>query len=112
MGFSLGPELNLFCLNDRLFLLGFLLLFLQLIPVLIKIHNPTDRRIGLTGNLDQVQILVICNIQSFLYGHNPELFAIRINKPDFRVPDCLINLNLNLLLLRKFPASSFNVQSS
>ena len=109
MRFGFWSELDFFGLNNRLFLFGLLLFFLQLIPVLVEIHDSTDRRIGLSGNFNQIQILIVCNFQGFLCGEHTALFAVCINKPNFRVLYRLVDLNLNLLLLGKFPASSFNV---
>ena len=55
--FGLGPKLNLAGFNDGLLLFGFLLLLFQFIAELVEIHNSTDRRIRLIGNLDQIKPL-------------------------------------------------------
>src|ERR671919_2334653 len=54
---DLGAEFDLFDLDLRLVLAGGLGLLLLLVLVLAVVHDPTDRRTGVGGHRDEVEVL-------------------------------------------------------
>src|SRR6186997_1283287 len=88
---DLRPELDLLDVDRNLMLardLGFLLL---LVAVLAVVHDLGDRRIGLRGDLDKVEILAVGILERFLNRLHSELSAIRIDEPDLRDTDVLVD---------------------
>jgi len=98
MFFGFWPELNFPGFNDGLFLLGFLLLFFQLVPEFVEIHNPANGRISLVGNLNQIKSLLPGRFQGFSGADYTALCSIRINEPNLAVIDILVDLYLQILL--------------
>ena len=55
--------------------------FLFLVEVFAVIHKPADRRIGIGGNFYQIQIFLLCGLQSDLHIHDTELSPDFIDDP-------------------------------
>ena len=98
MFLRLGSELDLPGFDDGLFLFGFLLFFLQLIPELVEIHDPTDGRVGLVGNLDEIKPLLLGNLKGGPGADDAALAAVGIDQPHFAVVDVLVDLDFQVLL--------------
>jgi hypothetical protein len=101
------PEFDLFDLNLLLVFFGFMSFFVQLIKKFAVIHDSADRRICLRGDLDQIQIPVLRQGQSFLERQNADLLFVFIYYPDFSCLNPVIDpMRLFLSLPRmKSPSS-------
>src|SRR5439155_9533510 len=73
--------------------LGFLLL---LVPVLPPVHHLCDRRIGLSGNLDQIEVLGVGVFERLPCGLDAELLAVLPDQTDLRGPDRFVDAILRL----------------
>ena len=87
-----GRHADLLDLHHVLVLAGLLLTLALLEPVLSVVHQLAHGGIGLGGDLDQVQPLLVGDAQGLLRGHDTHLFAAGANKPQFLVADLLIQL--------------------
>jgi hypothetical protein len=113
MLFGFGPELDLPCFDDRLFLTRFLLFLLQLIAKLVKVHDPADRRISLIGNLDKIKTLFAGSLQGRSRADDSNLFAVGVDEPDFAIVNIFVDFDFQVLLGgRSSDASFFDVRSS
>src|SRR5690606_3637528 len=88
---DLGTQAQLLELDALLFLAGIALSFALLVFELPVIHDPADRGLGVRGDLDEIEIVAGCDVQSFLGGENAELIALRIDHPDAPAPDLMID---------------------
>lgn len=87
---GLGAKLDLLELDRSLLFAPILLLFLQLILVLSKIHDPANRRHCIRSHFHQVDSLTFGVLQSFGQGQNSHLATVDTDDPDFLRPDLLI----------------------
>ena len=81
---DLRPELDLLDVDRNLVLpseLGFLLL---LVAVLAVVHDPRDRRIGLSRDLDEVEILSVRVVERLLDRLHSKLAAVLVDEPYLR----------------------------
>ena len=111
--FGFWTKFDLSSLDNRLFLLGLLLLFFQFVPEFIIIHYPADRRISFVGNLYQIKSLFPGGFEGISGVDYSALLTIRIDETNLSVVDGFVNFYLQFLLWGKFfVASFFNVRSS
>lgn len=75
-GVDLGTELHLLDLDTLLVLAGGLLLDGLLVLVLAVIHHLADGRIGIGGDLNEVEVLVVCDALSVANTKKTELGAV------------------------------------
>ena len=75
---------------------GELRLLLLLVPVLPVVHDPGDRRIRLSRDLDQVEVLREGVVEGFLRLLDPDLRAVFVDEPDSRDPDRVVDPSLLL----------------
>ncbi len=76
---DVGAHLDLFDLDDFLFLLGFVGLFLGLVFVLAKIKDFADRRLGIWRNFDKIESSLQSDFHSICGAHHPLHFTLCIN---------------------------------
>jgi len=88
---GLGPELDLFDLNDRLFLPRLSRLLALLVSVLPVIDDPADRRLGFRRHLHQIERQALGDLQGLLNREDSELFPIRINDSNLFDPNPLVD---------------------
>ena len=88
---GLGPELDLFDLNDRLFLLRLSRLLALLVSVLPVIDDPTDRRLGFRRHLHQIERQTLGDLQGLLNREDSMLFPIRIDDSNLFDPNPLVD---------------------
>ena len=79
-------------LHHTLVLAGFLLSLGLLKAVLAVIHDLADRGHGIGRDLDQVQVLLLGDAQSFQRGHNAQLFTGLRDQSNLLVADFFIDL--------------------
>ena len=90
------PDLLDFCLVDVRTMEFFLLLLLEL----AEVHDPTDRRLLVGRNLDEIEARLPSAVEGLFRRDDPELSAIGGDHPDRRDPDLLIDAMLLLDGLR------------
>jgi len=100
MGVRIGAELDFFDLDDLLLFTGFGLALLLFVFELAEIHDLAHRRIGVGRNLDQIQTGIIGHLHSTRRGHNPCVFAIGSDQPDFIGSDAFIYARASVALWR------------
>lgn len=84
---GVGPELDLFDLDDLLLLAGLGLFLLGLVFELTEIHDLDDRRVRIRRNLDQIQPGLLGQLHATPGRYHPHIFAVGADKSDF----CRIN---------------------
>ena len=87
-----GGHAYLLDLDNALILLGFLLLLGLLKAELAVVHNLADRGIGARSDLDQIEVMLGGDLQSFLCGHDTELFALSTYQAHFLVKYLFVDL--------------------
>ena len=87
-----GRHANLLDLHYPLILAGFLLALGLFEPVFAVVHKLTHRGYGVGGDLDQIQIALLCQAQGLLRGHDAQLFAGLRDQPDLFVANLFIGL--------------------
>ena len=95
---GLRPHVNL--LNLRLGTVGLdlFLLFLLFVKIFLIIHHLAYRRVGLRGDLHQIQLIALGNLQSFPEGDNLRL-EILSYYAYYLGGDVFINIMLGFLLV-------------
>src|SRR5215210_5138945 len=78
---DLRPELDLLDVNLGLVLAGELGLLLLLVPVFPVVHDPGDRRRGLWGDFDEVEVLAVRVLERFVRRPDPDLSAVVVDQP-------------------------------
>jgi len=88
---DLRPELDLLDDDLALVLSGLLGLLLLLIPPLAVVHDPDDRRAGVRGDLDQIEVCVIRNLLGAFDRDDPDVFAFVIDQTYRLDPDRIVD---------------------
>ena len=83
MRVRVGTELDLFDLDDFLLFPGLRLALLLFIFELAKIHDLTDRWVGIGRYFNQIEASFIGKFHAFGGGHDTYVFAVGANKSDF-----------------------------
>jgi hypothetical protein len=99
-------ELDLFDLDDLLLLTGFALTLLLFLFELAKIHDLTDRRIGVGRNLDQVEPSFVGHFHGTRRGHNADVFSVRTDQADFVRADLVVDARAGVTLGRRVMRSA------
>lgn len=94
-----GADLDLFQMNDHLFLFCFLLFFRLLIFKSSVIHDFTDRWFGKRRYFNQVKTRRDRFGKGFVYGQNTELLTVGADYPDFLGPNVIIDIDPLLFCL-------------
>ena len=79
MGVDVKRKTNLFDFNGMLIFSGFFFSFSLLKAVFSVVHDFADRRIALGSNLDEIEILLLCDRERLFCGHDTELLTVRAN---------------------------------
>ena len=79
-------------LHHALIFAGFLLALGLLEPVLAVVHELAHGGHGVGGDFNQIQIALLGQAQSFLGGHDAQLFAGFRDQADLLVPDFFVGL--------------------
>jgi hypothetical protein len=101
---DLGPHLDLLDRDAVLALPGVLVLLFLLVPVLAPVHDAADRRVGLGGDLDEVEILLTRTAKRLCEWHDADLGRVRVHEADARdldlgVDPALLLVDARLLLV-------------
>src|SRR5262249_4251229 len=72
-------ELDLFDLDDDLFLLGFVRSLFLLVKILAEINDATNRRLGLGRDFDQIVAALTRDREGLLRRHDAHLLPIFVN---------------------------------
>ncbi|CPW36438.1 Uncharacterised protein [Mycobacteroides abscessus] len=92
---DLGPKL-LFLDDGLLLILARLTRFLgRLVLELAVVHDLADRRPGIWGYLDKVEIGVGCDAERIFDPHDADLLAFRADQADFGYADTFIDAGLS-----------------
>jgi hypothetical protein len=81
---DLGAELDLLDVDLRLVLPRELRLLLLLVAVLAVVHDPRDRRVGLSGHLDEIEVLPVRVVTGLVRRLDPHLLTLLVDEPDPR----------------------------
>ena len=95
VGVDLRPELDLLDLDPRLLLTRLLLADVPLVLELAVIHDPADRRLGLRGDLDQIEIEILGALERVLDLHDSDLGPVGTDEPNLGGPDPIVDARLN-----------------
>lgn len=106
VGVGIGPELDLFDLDDLLLLAGLGLALLRLILEFAEIHDLADRWIGVRGNLDQVQTSLIRHVHGAGGRNNADVFTVGPNQANFRRADIVIDARAGVSGWRRIMGSA------
>jgi hypothetical protein len=92
---DLGPDADLFQLDNVLMTAGLTLFAALLVSKLPVVHEPADgwHRIG--SHLDEIEPPLSRHLKRIESGDNANLLAVLINQPDFADPDALIDAGLD-----------------
>jgi hypothetical protein len=92
---DLGPDADLFQLDDVLVASRLTLFAALLVPKLAVVHEPADgwHRIG--SHLDEIEPPLARHLKRIECGDNANLLAVLINQPDLADPDALIDAGLD-----------------
>jgi hypothetical protein len=92
---DLGPDADLFQLDNVLMAAGLTLFAALLVSKLPVVHEPADgwHRIG--SHLDEIEPPLTRHLKRIESGDNANLLAVLINQPDLADPDALINAGLD-----------------
>jgi hypothetical protein len=82
MDVDIGTHLDFFDLGGPLLLAGFVALFLLLILELAVIEYLANRRIGIWGDLNQIETRLFGFYQGITHTTNPEHFSISTYQPN------------------------------
>src|SRR5436309_2506422 len=78
-------------LDPSLALPGFLLLHRSLVLELAVVHDPAHGRLGLRGDLDEVQIELLGLAKGFLDPHDSDLRSVRADQAHLGSPDPVVH---------------------
>ncbi len=81
-----GPETDLLKLDRMLLFFGRFFLLGLLVEILSVIHDATDRRPDIGGDLHEIESTACGYLERLRSRHNPDLRAVFIDKPYFRDP--------------------------
>src|SRR5262249_40271565 len=88
---DLRPELDLLDLDLALVLAGLLRLLLLLVLVLAVVHDLGDGRVGLGGDLDEIEVLAVGVLTRVVSGLDSELAAVVVDQPDAGDTDRIVD---------------------
>ena len=95
-----GTELDFLDLDDLLLFAGLSLTLLRLIFEFAKVHDLTDRRLGIRRDLDQIKPGFFGKAHSAGRGDNTDVLAVGSDQSDFRGPDPIIDARAGFALRR------------
>ena len=98
---DLGPQLDLADVDLLLVAAGGLGLLLLLVLVLRVVEHPHDRRAGIRGHLDKVEIALLRVAERPLRVDDPDLAAVLADQAHLRNADALVDASL--VALRRAP---------
>ena len=87
-----GRHPNLLHLNDVLILARFLLALGLLEAILAVVHDLAHGRVGARGDLHEIEILLLSDLQRFLGRHDAELRTVLADDADLLIADVVIDL--------------------
>src|ERR1700735_2303563 len=107
---DLGPQFLLFDDGLLLVLTRLALLLSRLVFELAVVHDLADRRFGVRGNFDKVEIGIRGDAKGVFDTHNAYLLPSRSDQADFRYADAFVDAGLNadgasLIGLSRLPPS-------
>ena len=91
---DLGPELHLLDDDVRGLALRLPAPLLLLVDVPAVVHDPTDRRVGVGRDLDQVELLFAGLGQRLGQGADPQLLAVGADEEDLAGSDAVVDPDL------------------
>ena len=106
MGVGVGPEFDLFDLNDFLLFTGFGFALLLLVLVFAVIHDLTDRRGRVGRNFDQVEPCFFGHFLGTAARHNTNIFTVSANQADFFVANSVIDAGAGVARWRRVMGST------
>jgi len=92
-----GTELDLLDDDLALVLARLLRLLLELVAVLAEVHHAADRRVGLRGDFDEVEVPFGGVLLREPDRLDPELLALLIDEPDLRHGDAVVDADPGLV---------------
>ena len=92
---DLGPNADLFQLDDVLVTTRLALLAALLIPVLAVIHQPADRRHGVGCYLNKVEPSLTRHLERIKGRNDANLLALFVNEPNLANADALVDAGLD-----------------
>jgi hypothetical protein len=91
MVIDLGPDANLFQLDDMLMAAGLTLFAALLVSKLAVVHEPADGWHGVGRHLDQVESSLARHLERVKCWNDADLLAVLVDQPDFANPDALVD---------------------
>src|SRR5215471_18317342 len=88
---DLRPELDLLDLDLALVLAGLLRLLFLLVLVLAVVHDLGDGRVGLGGDLDEIEVLAVGVLARLVRGLDSKLGTVVVDQPDARDADRIVD---------------------
>src|SRR5258706_6909472 len=88
---DVGPELDLFEVDDFLLLLRDVSLLLLLVEELAEVHDAAHRRLSRRRHLHEVENLLLCPPQSLFDRHDAGLRAVSFDQAHLTYPDALVD---------------------
>src|SRR5687768_696589 len=92
---DLGPDADLFELDDVLMAAGLALLATLLVSKLAVVHEPADGWHCIGSHLDQIEPPLARHLERVKRGYDTDLLAVLIDQPDLADPDALIDACLD-----------------
>ena len=92
---DLGPDADLFQLDDMLMTARLPLFAALLVAELAVVHEPADGRHRIWRHLDQIEATLARHLERIECGDDPYLLAVLINQPDLADPDALVDACLD-----------------
>ena len=85
-------------LDGMLTFSGFLLSLCLFKAIFAIVHDLADRRLCLRGNLNQIKVLLLCDIQGVPCRHDSQLLTVRADDPYLFVTNFLVDLSVVFFL--------------
>ncbi len=98
MGVGVGPEFDLFHLDDFLLLSGFAFALLLFVLVFAKVHDLADRRVRVRRDLDQIEAGISGELHGFGGMNHPDIFTFGANQANFGGTDSVIDARSGISL--------------
>ena len=99
---DLGPELDLLDVDLGLVLAGELRFLLELVPVLPVVHDPGNRRVRLSRDFDQIEVLPVGVLTGVIGRLDSELLSVLADQPNLRDANRIVDARLGLGTARRF----------
>ena len=106
MRIGVGPELDLFDLDDLLLPTSFAFAFLLLVLELAKIHDFADRRVRVGRNFNQIKAHVGGHLHRFGGMNYPDVFTFGTNQANLGGTDLFIDARSGISLRRRVVRSA------